>query len=163
MSLYELCGWLQSTQTGTAIRESNWVFPIIETIHVLALALSVGLLVWFDLRLTGVVMRHEPVSTVHKQIMPWSLAGFVLMFLTGALLFWANALKAYENVYFQLKVLFLFVAGINAVIFEVTAKRNILEWDKTPVPPARVRLAGLLSLISWIAVITFGRATAYTF
>jgi hypothetical protein len=161
MSFYTLCEWLQNTETGTAIRESIWVFPIIETAHVLGLALSVGLLVWFDLRLLGLTMRHQNVSVLHKQIMPWSVAGFIIMFVSGTLLFWSNALRAYTSVYFQLKFLFLCLAGVNAIMFELMTKRSMAEWDKAPIPPGKVRLAGLLSLILWVAVITFGRATAY--
>ena len=161
MSLYTLCEWLQNTQTCTSIRESNWVFPIVESAHVLGLTVSVGLLVWLDLRLLGVTMRHQPISVMHQQLMPWSLAGFVIMFLSGALLFWSNALRAYTSGFFQLKVLFLFLACVNAMVFELAMKRSMSEWDKAPIPPKKVRMAGLLSLVLWVAVITFGRATAY--
>ena len=75
MSLYSYLEWFQHTPFSTAIRESVWVFPIIETTHVLALSLSTGLLVWFDLRLLGLVMRDQPVSVLHKQMMPWSNRG----------------------------------------------------------------------------------------
>ena len=161
MSLFTLCQWLQNTQTGTSIRESLWVFPIIESAHVLGLALSVGLLVWFDLRLVGLTMRHQPISVMHQQLLPWSLVGFSIMFLSGVLLFWSNALRAYNSGFFQLKVLFLYFAGVNAIVFELMTKRSMAEWDKAPIPPKRVRLAGMLSLVLWVAVITFGRATAY--
>ena len=83
------------------------------------------------------------------------------MFLSGVLLFWSNALRAYNSGFFQLKVLFLFFAGVNAIVFELMTKRSMAEWDKAPIPPKRVRLAGMLSLVLWVAVITFGRATAY--
>lgn len=159
--MYNLCEFIQNSQVGTAIRESIWVFPIIEGIHVLALGVSVGLLIWFDLRLLGLIMPDQPISKIHRHIMPWAALGFTLMFLSGSLLFWANALKAYGSLYFRLKVLFLFLAGANAVAFELATKRNIQSWDSAPVLPGKVKLAGLLSLIFWIAVITFGRATAY--
>ena len=154
IDVYSLCELIQNSQVGTGIRESIWVFPIIEGIHVLALGVSVGILVWFDLRLLGVIMPDQPISKIHRQIMPWAALGFTLMFLSGSLLFWANALKAYSSQYFRLKLLFLFLAGANAVAFE-------LATNNAPVLPGRVRLAGILSLILWIAVITFGRATAY--
>ncbi len=161
MSLYLYLEWLQHTPFSTAIRESAWVFPIIETTHVLGLAVSVGLLTWFDLRLLGLVMRHQPVSVLHKQMMPWSTGGFAIMFASGILLFWSNPLSAYSSIFFRLKFCFLLLAGLNALTFELTTKSNIAEWDKSPVPPARVRLTGALSLVLWMAVITFGRATAY--
>jgi uncharacterized protein DUF6644 len=153
--------WLQNSSIGTGIRESIWLFPIVETTHVLALALSVGVLIWFDLRLLGWGMKHQPVSQVHKQVMPLAFVGFIVMFISGVALFWSEAEKCYSSGFFRLKVLFLFLAAINAGIFELTTKKTIEDWDKYPVPPIRARMAGLISIISWAAVIIAGRATAY--
>ncbi len=153
--------WMQTSDIGTGIRESFWTFPIIETTHVLALAVSVGLLVWFDLRLLGWGMKHQPISQIHKQIMPYAVIGFVIMFVSGVLLFWSEAEKCYRSGFFRAKVAFLFIAAFNATIFELKTKKTIAEWDKHPVPPVKARIAGWLSLISWAAVIIAGRATAY--
>jgi len=153
--------WMQNSDIGTGIRESIWLFPIVETTHVLALALSVGVLVWFDLRLMGWGMKHEPVSQIHKQVMPFAFVGFAIMMLTGVLLFWSEAEKCYLSGFFRLKVLFLILAGLNAGIFELGTKKSIEDWDKYPVPPPKARMAGLISILSWTAVIIAGRATAY--
>ena len=153
--------WMQISDIGTGIRESIWLFPIVETTHVLALALSVGVLIWFDLRLMGWGMKHEPVSQIHKQVMPFAFVGFAIMMLTGVLLFWSEAEKCYLSGFFRLKVLFLILAGLNAGIFELGTKKSIEDWDKYPVPPPKARMAGLISILSWTAVIIAGRATAY--
>ena len=153
--------WMNNSDIGTGIRESIWLFPIVETTHVLALALSVGVLVWFDLRLMGWGMKHEPVSQIHKQVMPFAFVGFAIMMLTGVLLFWSEAEKCYLSGFFRLKVLFLVLAALNAGIFELGTKKSIEDWDKYPVPPPKARMAGLISILSWTAVIVAGRATAY--
>jgi hypothetical protein len=153
--------WMQNSDIGTGIRESIWLFPIVETTHVLALALSVGVLIWFDLRLMGWGMKHEPVSQIHKQVMPFAFVGFAIMMLTGVLLFWSEAEKCYLSGFFRLKVLFLVLAALNAGIFELGTKKSIEDWDKYPVPPPKARMAGLISILSWTAVIVAGRATAY--
>jgi hypothetical protein len=153
--------WMQNSAIGTGIRESIWTFPAVEATHVLALALSVGVLIWFDLRLMGWGMKHQPVSKVHKQIMPLALVGFAIMFITGFLLFWSEAEKCYLSGFFRAKVLFLALAGINAAVFEFTTKKSIEEWDKYPVPPRRARMAGMFSILTWALVIVAGRATAY--
>jgi len=153
--------WIQNSAFGTGIRESTWTFPVVETTHVLSLAVSVGLLIWFDLRLLGWGMKHQPISRIHKQIMPYVVAGFFIEVVTGFLLFWAEAEKCYMRVFFRAKVLFLFLAAFNAIIFEFRTKKTIGNWDKFPVPPARARMAGWLSIVSWSAVIVAGRATAY--
>jgi len=156
-----LIHWMQVSDIGTGIRESIWAFPIIEATHVLALALSVGVLIWFDLRLMGWGMRHQPISQVHRQVMPIATVGFVIMFVTGILLFWSEAEKCYLSGFFRAKLVFLLAAGINAAVFELGTKKTIEDWDKYPIPPARARMAGLISIISWTAVIAAGRATAY--
>jgi hypothetical protein len=153
--------WMQNSDIGTGIRESLWTFPIVETTHVLGLAISVGLLVWFDLRLLGLGMKHQPISHIHKQIMPYAIFGFIIMTISGVLLFWSEAEKCYLSGFFRAKVLFLVLAAFNATIFELKTKKTIEEWDKHPVPPLKARMAGWLSLISWSAVIIAGRATAY--
>jgi len=163
MTLASFCQWLQDTPWGTGIRESVWVFPIIEGTHVLALALSVGVLVVIDLRLAGVLMRRQPVSQISNQLMPWSLAGFAIMFLTGALLFWSQAVKAYGSIFFRIKLALLLLAGINALVFELTLRRTVATWDNDETPPFRARLAGVLGIILWAGVIAAGRTMAYNF
>jgi Family of unknown function (DUF6644) len=153
--------WMQNSDIGTGIRESIWLFPVVEATHVLTLALSVGVLIWFDLRLMGWGMKHQPISQVHKQVMPYAFVGFVIMFVTGVLLFWSEAEKCYLSGFFRAKVIFLVLAALNAGFFELSTKKTIEAWDKYPVPPVKARMAGLVSIISWAAVIIAGRATAY--
>ena len=161
--LLTFCRWLYESSIGTGIRESLWVFPIIEGTHLMGIALSVGALCWFDLRLLGLALRDTPVSQVWKQVMPLSLGGFVLMFVTGLLLFWAEAITAYNSVHFWIKIALLLMAGVNALVFEFITHPGIAAWDKDPEPPARARMAGLLSLIFWTGIVITGRTMAYTF
>lgn len=163
MSLFDICHWLQNSEWGTGIRESVWVFPIVEGTHVLALALSVGTLLVIDLRLTGLLMKKERVSQVSNQLMPWSVAGFAIMFITGILLFLSQAEKAYGSIYFRIKLIFLILAGLNALFFELTLRRRIATWDTQEIPPFRARLAGIMGMILWAGVIAAGRTMAYNF
>src|SRR5215467_1676119 len=113
-TLARICRYLYESKIGSGIRESVWVFPIVEGTHLLGIALSVGMLCWFDLRLVGVALRDEPVSKVWKQVMPTAFVGFALMFVSGLLLFWAEAITAYHSVHFWVKVALLVLAGANA-------------------------------------------------
>jgi hypothetical protein len=162
-ALSNFCEWMYVSPEGTGIRESQYVFPLIEGSHLLGIALSVGALCWFDFRLIGLAFRRQAVSDVWKQVMPLALAGFVLMFLSGVLLFWAEARVAYHSVHFWIKLGLLAIAGVNALAFEMKTSRSIAEWDRAPVPPATVRMAGYLSLALWTAIIVTGRTMAYTF
>src|SRR5207248_2171860 len=120
-ALSRFCDYVYESKVGTGIRESVWVFPIVEGTHLLGIALSVGMLCWFDLRLLGVALPDEPVEKVWNQVMPIALIGFVLMFLTGLLLFWAEARTAYHSVHFWIKIALLVLVGINALVFESTS------------------------------------------
>jgi Family of unknown function (DUF6644) len=162
-ALARICQYLYDSKIGSGIRESVWVFPIVEGTHLLGIALSVGLLCWFDLRLLGLTLRDQRVSKVWQQVMPVAFVGFALMLVSGLLLFWAEAITAYHSVHFWVKIALLILAGINALTFETTAHRNITAWDSAPVPPLRARMTGAISLILWTAIIITGRTMAYNF
>src|SRR5437773_1263457 len=155
--------WIYNSQSSTAIRESLWVFPIIEGTHLLGIALSAGALCWFDLRLLGLSLRDEPISRVWKYVMPVAFVGFGLVFLTGFLLFWAEAATAYRSPHFWLKMVLIAVAGLNALFFESKLHPKMTAWDSAITPPLAARVAGVVSLVLWTAIIITGRTMAYTF
>jgi hypothetical protein len=161
--LLSFCQWMQDTTFSTSVRESIWIFPLIETTHVMGLSLSVGTIALIDLRLLGFTMKKIPITEVSRQILPWALKGFVIMFVTGILLFLAQPLKAYNSIFFYIKMALIALAGINALVYEVTIHPGMVDWDNAPVPPFRARLVGALSLILWIGVVTAGRTMAYKF
>lgn len=160
--LFQLCQWLNDSPIGTSIRESEVVFPVIESVHVLAIALLVGTVLILDLRLLGAILRREPVSQIATQILPWTWAGFAVMFTSGLLLFWAEAVKCYGNPAFRWKLGLLFLLGLNPLVFHSTIYKRVAEWDTDPVPPWRARLAAVVSLSLWSGVIIAGRAIAYS-
>jgi hypothetical protein len=160
-ALLQWCQWLQDAPFGTAIRVSAYAYPLIEGSHVLGLALSVGTILWFDLRLLGVAMRRDRVSDVFNQLRPWMGAGFLLMIVTGTLLFSARAADAYASNYFRIKIGLLVLGALNVLIFHTTIDRQREQWDAAERPPFRARLAGLLSLVLWFSIIAAGRIMAY--
>jgi hypothetical protein len=161
MSLLRFCHWLESTPGSIALHESIWVYPVIESIHVLTLCVFLGLTVVLDLRLLGATLGGTAVSQLIKRLMPWILAGFAVMLASGALLFYAIPVKTYLNIFFRLKVVFLLMAGLNVAVFQASASRTISKWDLDRRPPIRARLAGGISLVLWAAIVVCGRMIAY--
>lgn len=161
VTLLQWCQWLENTDAATSIRESAYLYPFIEGSHVLALAISVGTVIWFDLRLMGVALHREPVSLVFAQLRPWILTGFGIMFITGGLLFAARAGEAFSSVYFRIKIALLLLGGLNVLVFHATIDRRRDDWDSEPRPPLQVRVAGVVSLLLWFAIIAAGRVMAY--
>ena len=160
-ALLRACEWLQSTEFATSLRESGYVYPAVEGSHVLGLALSVGVVMWFDLRLAGIAWKQRPVSEVFLRLRPLMFVGFALMFATGALLFSARATEAFNSFYFRTKMALLVLGGVNVVLFHLTIDRRRAEWDALQPPPLQARLAGIVSLLLWFAIIAAGRIMAY--
>ena len=160
--LLQFAAWLENTPAGAMVRESQWGFPILVAIHLFGLTLSVGMVIWFDLRLLGVSMRRCPVSEVYRRLMPWAFTGFFVMFVSGGLLLSGFATAAVNNTYFRIKLAALLLAGINAAWYHSHTERTIVAWDDHAKPPLAARAAGLTSFATWMVVILAGRMMSYT-
>ena len=152
-----LCRWLERTSVGAGIRESLWLFPAIETVHLLGMAALVGTVGVFDLRLLGRMLRRERVSELGRRLLPWTSAAFAVQVVTGVLLFSSEAVKVYTNPAFRLKMLLIFLAGVHALVFHWTVYRNVASWDDSAVLPVGAKVAGLVSILLWIGVVAAGR------
>ena len=161
MSIEDIFQYIDASRSSTALRESLYLFPVIEGTHVISLALSVGLIIWFDMRLVGWILTDQPVSAVFRPIRPFMLTGFGIAFITGGLLTWALAMRCYGSSFFWAKMVMLLLAGINIATYHLTIDRRQEEWDTAPIPPFRARMAGAISLTMWFGIITVGRLMAY--
>jgi len=161
VSLLPFCEWLASTRGSIALHESLYMYPLVESVHVLTLCLFVGMSVMLDLRLLGLALRRIPVAEVTDRLVPWMVAGFIVMFITGLLLFYAIPIRSYQNVFFRLKLIALVLAGINAFVFHQGVHKKVHEWGTGRLPPRKARLAGAASLFLWAVIIVCGRMIAY--
>lgn len=159
-----LLGFFQrmgDTSWSTGLHESRYAYDLIESVHVWTLCLFFGLTVMFDLRLLGWIMRGVPVSEVARRLLPWTVTGFVVMVISGVLLFSAIPVRSYQSIFFRTKMLMLLLAGLNVWIFHSGVYRRVEKWDLASVPPRAARVAGALSLFLWIAIVVSGRMIAY--
>lgn len=160
MTILSVCEWLQSLPWASGITHSSWKFPVIESVHSLALSVMIWPAAILDLRLLGLFMKRRPVSTVAAQFLPWVWTGFIVMILSGSVLFASEAVKCYNSPFFRVKVTLLAVAGLNALLFHYTVFPDVEAWDKGGTP-WRAKVAGACSLAIWIGVVAMGRALAY--
>jgi hypothetical protein len=161
-SLLSFLRWLQETPASVGIRESTWTYPVIESVHVLSLCLFLGFALLWDLRLLNLTLRRVPVSDVQARVMPWTQVGFVLMVISGSLLFYEEPVRFYGNIFFRMKLVALVLAGLNAYIFHsFTSGKRLVEWDNSPVSPPAAKAAGYISLFLWMLIVVFGRFIAY--
>jgi len=159
-----LLHWAQSIgamPASIALRESLWIYPIIETGHVLGLCLFVGTVWIWDFRLLGWTMTRVRVSQLSAQLLPWTICGFAFMVLTGALLVFSDPMRFYANIFFRGKLVMLMLAGINAFTFHSTVGKHKEEWDLAASTPLRAKIAGSVSLTLWSLIIVSGRLIAY--
>lgn len=161
MSVVSFLQELHDSAFGTALRESLYMFPLLEGVHLIGLALSVGLIIVTDLRLIGWFLKEVPVADVLKQLRPWVLSGFLITFVTGVLLLWAEGPRIWAIPVFPLKLVLIALAGLNALWFEYKYGRTIHAWGAQPQFPKGAKLAGWVSLTSWTAVVICGRLIPY--
>ena len=152
---------IEESPIGAAIAESRYAFPVIEGVHLIGLSISVGLIFLTDLRLMGLLFTHVPVRDVIHHLRPYVLGGFALVFLSGGLLAWSEASALIESPAFPFKMLFMVLAGINALYFELVLAKQSAVQENRPLLPRNVKLAGAASLLLWTLVIICGRLIPY--
>jgi len=159
--IHRLLEWVGQTPLSVSLLESLYVWSLVETTHVLTLAMFVGAAVMMDLRLVGVSFGDVPVSEFTGRMLPWTRLAFGLMVVTGLLLFYSSPLRYYYNLFFRIKMLLLVIAGLNVFVFHTRIHRRLQEWDDDDPPPAAARIAGFVSLGSWALIVVAGRLVAY--
>lgn len=161
MSAATLMHLLEAQPYAQAIAQSRWLFPALETLHVLTLTLVVGSVGIVDLRLMGVAFRERGVRELSGSVLPWTWGAFAVAVTCGALLFSSKASLYFVNPPFRLKMLCLLLAGLNMIVFHAWSARDMARWDYG-VPPARARIAGGLSLMLWVTIVASGRWIGFT-
>jgi hypothetical protein len=148
-----LCQWLEQTSLSVAIRESVWGFPIIESVHVLALSLF-GMVILMDLRLLGLALTRVPAPEIATDLRPWMTAGVVVMIVSGMLMFLNAPVDYYNSTVFRIKVVMLILVAGNALVFR--AARS------APAQPRRTAAFALsVALALWAGIVVAGRMIAY--
>jgi hypothetical protein len=154
--------WVDHTSLGTLIRQSAWIFPLIETFHLFGIVSLVASTSILDLRLLGTgPLRHWPVSKLTNRLLPWAWWGFAVQLITGLLMTSSESLKNYHNPAFRLKMLLILVAALNFWLFHATSYKRVSEWDNDRVSPPAARFAAVSSLILWFGIVAAGRYIAF--
>jgi len=149
-----------ATRLAVNVRESIWIYPFLETVHVLGLALLFGAIAVFDLRVLG-LNKELSVSLLWHHVKPWVWLGFVAAFSSGVLLFIGGAADFAANPAMQLKLLLIVFAGINAITFESKLRTSVAAWDKGVPAPLNARISAGASLALWLSIMIAGRLIAY--
>jgi len=162
MDLIGVVEKIEASGIGEWMRTTVKAVPVVEAIHVMAIAVVFGTILVVDLRLLGLRDTRRPYTQVSRELLGWTWAAFVVAAITGAMMFAANAMTYYQNTPFRLKMLALVAAGLNMAVFHLITGRDVDEWDTSRSAPAGGRVAGALSILIWTSVIFLGRWIGFT-
>lgn len=161
MVLQALWQAIESWPLSQYIVTSEWVFPTLESVHVIAITTVIGTIALMDLRLLGLVSTASKVTEVSHDTLRWTWGAFGLALVTGGLLFISKATTYMVNPYFVWKMVLILLAGVNMAVFHVFAWPTVAGWDASMTPrPARI--AGGLSLALWLTVVFLARMIGFT-
>lgn len=146
--------WVASLMFGWA-----WTWPICETIHFFGMTILFGAIAVTDLRLLG-FLKQMPIQATHVLI-NIAIVGFVLNLITGIMFFCGDPFRYTPNISFQIKMVLILLAGLNALFFTFKLQPTWGEWDPHGNPPQIARVVGGLSLALWIGIIVYGRLIPY--
>jgi hypothetical protein len=147
LSLFTICQWIETTSLSTAIREGALYFPILGAFHLASIGWFGGMVLMGDLSVLGIGLSNAPAAELLSQFRRWKWLGFVVMFISGGLLWWCQPVVCYKSVSFRIKLALLALVGINALLFRKAR------------PTAR--LGACLSLLLWVALVFAGRGIAF--
>jgi uncharacterized membrane protein SirB2 len=159
--LYNLAVMIDDTQWSTLLHESYYMYNWVESTHVLTLMVSIGILFLIDLRMLGYAFPDVQASKIAARLNTPMLIGFVVMFITGILLFYAVPVRTTQSVWFRIKMVLLVACAVNAFLFHKRMNESVASWDNEPRAPKRIRTGAMLSLIFWSVVVMCGRFIAY--
>lgn len=161
-ALQPLVTWLGDLPLSQAIATSAFLFPGIESVHVLALGLVVGSIALVDLRLLNWRFQDQTVASLTERALPFTWVGFGAAVITGLLMFTADPGRYLGNLPFQIKMLILLLAGVNMLIFHVFTQKTVDRWNQPGPTPIGAKAAGGLSLAFWVLVVAAGRWIGFT-
>ena len=161
MSVQSILESVQSSAVAEWMRDTNPAMQVVESTHVLAAVLVLGTVLIADLRLLGITDSQRAFTRIGRETLPLTWAAFAVAVVTGSLMFTTSAQTYFGNAAFQLKALALLAAGLNMLLFQVLTARGIAAWDAGK-PPRAARIAGVVSLVLWAAVVLLGRWIGFT-
>jgi hypothetical protein len=153
-------GGIEASVLGQAMRQWLYLYPAVETLHIIGIALLFGSIAVLDLRLLG-LQKSLSVKRLAGHTLPWSAGAFLLIVPTGLAMFTAHASEFIGSPVFALKMCLILAAGANAAIFHAGVFRTAAGWDVNVAPPSAARAAAAVSLLVWVSVIACGRLLAY--
>ena len=153
--------WVEKSAVAVLVSQSSYVFSALDMFHIAAISMVFGMIAVLDLRLIGISFTEFSITDLSRQVLPWTWAAFAIAAVTGALMFTGQAVKYSNNFAFLVKLALMAIAGLNVLVFHFITYRGVAKWDSGVPVPWAAKFAGALSVAIWVAVVAYGRFTAY--
>ena len=156
-SIYPFFRWVDETSLSKVINDSKWLFPAIEGVHIVALALLFGTVIVLNLRLLGIGVRQRASSELLRELQPWTLVSLIVILVTGVLLFAAEATKSFHSTPFRIKMVLL----VTAIVFHYTISQRLVGRDDAQPHPFLTKGSAVFAILLWVSVGFAGRAIGF--
>jgi hypothetical protein len=156
-SIYPFFKWANNTWLGKTISDSIWLFPAIEGVHIVALALLFGAAIILNLRLMGVTLRDKSRPVIVDELAPWTFCSLIVILTTGVLLFFSEATKMFHSGPFRLKIVLL----LAAIAFHYGVSRRLMMKEDSALPSMLAKAAAVFGIALWVSVGFAGRAIGF--
>jgi hypothetical protein len=156
-TIYPFFKWIDGTWMNKLINDSNWLFPAIEAVHIVALALLFGAVIVLNLRLLGFMMRGRSLPQLARELEPFTLVSLIVILASGVLLFVSEAVKSFYSTPFRIKMVLL----LSAIVFHFAVSWRLMRKEEGQRSPALSKVAAVFALALWISVGFAGRAIGF--
>jgi uncharacterized membrane protein len=157
----QFCDWLSQTPLSMTFQSVEWIIPMVQSVHILAIAIVMSSIVMVDLRLMGLMGHTQSVTGMARRFLPWVWWSLLVLLVSGAVLITAEPRRDLLNPVFQAKMILLLVAMAVTALFQAVVARNMEIWDLSPQKRMGAWATAIVSLLVWTAIIGCGRWIAY--
>jgi hypothetical protein len=155
--------WLSLTRPSLFIQEVHWLIPTVQIVHILAISVLAASMGMFDLRLLGIAGTRHSIAELSTRFLPWLWTALPVLLVSGSILIIGEPQRSLDNIAFQLKMAMLAAAILITIVFQIVLKQDLARGapDLAPQHLIGAKVAGGVSLVLWMGIISAGRLIAY--
>ncbi|HSZ07919.1 MAG TPA: DUF6644 family protein [Steroidobacteraceae bacterium] len=157
----QFCDWLSRTGISVAFQSTNWFVPLVQTVHIIAIAILLTTVYVISFRLIGITRGAQPLASLAARSAPWVWTALSVLLVSGILLTVTEPARELLNWVFRIKMLMVFLLAVILWIVQSRTRRNPQYWTESPMRRRAARAIGIVFIIVGAGIVTAGRWIAY--
>jgi uncharacterized protein DUF6644 len=153
--------WLSQTSVSLAIQTHDWVVPTVQSVHIVAIGVVLGSVFMIDLRILGLAGRDQSLTETTGRFGPWLSGALCVLLATGLLMVIGEPARELLAFSFWLKMFLVAVGTVSAAVFQISLRRNELDWEQSLAKRRTTKLLAVATLLIWVCIVILGRLIAY--